>query len=81
MKLWPSSLFGRLALLLVGILALAIATTMFVFRQDRAALLLRQFGETKIVQLQSIRAGLEAVSGDVERRDDVERLARRARGG
>ena len=49
MRLWPSSLFGRLALLLVGVLALAIATTIFLFRQDRAALLLQQFGETKIV--------------------------------
>ena len=75
MRLWPSSLFGRLALLLVGVLALAIATTIFLFRQDRAALLLRQFGETKIVQLESIREALEALPAD--RPDDLERLARR----
>ena len=75
MRLWPSSLFGRLALLLVGVLALAIATTIFLFRQDRAALLLQQFGETKIVQLESIRESLEALPAD--RPDDLERLARR----
>ena len=62
MTLWPRSLFGRLALLLVGALALAIAATILVFRQDRAALLLRHFGDTKIVQLQGLRAALEDVT-------------------
>jgi len=59
MTLWPRSLFGRLAVLLVCVLALAIATTIVVFRQDRAALLLRHFGDTKIVQLQGLRAALD----------------------
>ena len=62
MTLWPRSLFGRLALLLVGVLALAIFATIAVFRQDRAALLLRHFGDTKIVQLQSLRGALEDVT-------------------
>jgi two-component system, OmpR family, osmolarity sensor histidine kinase EnvZ len=75
-KLWPSSLFGRLALLLVGVLALALATTIFLFRQDRAALLLRHFGDTKIVQLQGLRAALEGVSIE-DRRDQLGRLGRR----
>jgi two-component system osmolarity sensor histidine kinase EnvZ len=75
-RLWPSSLFGRLALLLVAVLALAITATILVFRQDRAALLLRQFGETKIVQLASLRESLETLPAD-NRRDDLERLARR----
>ena len=76
MRLWPSSLFGRLALVLVGVLAIAIATTIFLFRQDRAALLLRQFGETKIVQLESIRESLETMPAD-KAGDDLDRLARR----
>ena len=76
MKLWPSSLFGRLALLLVGVLALALTTTIFVFRQDRAALLLRHFGDTKIVQLQGVRDALEGVTPD-DRREQLGRLARR----
>ena len=76
MKLWPSSLFGRLALLLVGVLALALATTIFVFRQDRAALLLRHFGDTKIVQLQGVRDALEGVTLE-DRREQLLRLARR----
>jgi two-component system, OmpR family, osmolarity sensor histidine kinase EnvZ len=75
-KLWPSSLFGRLALLLVGVLALAIATTIFLFRQDRAALLLRHFGDTKIVQLQGVRAALEGMSLE-DRREQLGRLGRR----
>lgn len=76
MKLWPSSLFGRLALLLVGVLALALATTIFLFRQDRAALLLRHFGDTKIVQLQGVRAALEGMSLE-DRREQLGRLGRR----
>ncbi|HVE50797.1 MAG TPA: ATP-binding protein [Casimicrobiaceae bacterium] len=78
MKLWPRSLFGRLALLLVGVLALAIAATTIVFHQDRAALLLRQFGETKIVQLQGLRAALEDVTPD-NRREALTHLAERQR--
>ena len=76
MRLWPSSLFGRLALLLVGVLALAIATTIFLFRQDRAALLLRHFGDTKIVQLQGVRAALEGLTLE-DRREQLPRLGRR----
>ena len=76
MKLWPSSLFGRLALLLVGVLALALATTIFLFRQDRAELLLRQFGDTKIVQLQALRVALESIGVD-DRREQLGQLARR----
>jgi two-component system, OmpR family, osmolarity sensor histidine kinase EnvZ len=78
MRLWPRSLFGRLALLLVGVLAIAIATTIVVFRQDRAALLLRSFGDTKIVQLQSLRAALEDITPE-NRRDVLTHLADRNR--
>ena len=58
MKLWPRSLFGRLALLLLLVILISQATAIFLFRQDRAALIARQFGDTKIVQLKSLRAAL-----------------------
>lgn len=60
MTLWPRSLFGRLALLLLLVTLISQATSIFLFRQDRAALLARQFGDTKIVQLKALRAGLAA---------------------
>ncbi len=76
MRLWPSSLFGRLALLLVGVLAIAVVTTILLFRQDRAALMLRHFGDTKIVQLQGLRDALDGI-GPESRREALARLGRR----
>jgi two-component system osmolarity sensor histidine kinase EnvZ len=58
LRLWPRSLFGRLALLLLLVILISQATAIFLFRQDRAALLARQFDDTKIVQLKSLRAAL-----------------------
>jgi two-component system osmolarity sensor histidine kinase EnvZ len=58
LRLWPRSLFGRLALLLLLVICISQATAIYLFRQDRAALLARQFGDTKIVQLKSLRAAL-----------------------
>ncbi|MEO8740331.1 MAG: ATP-binding protein [Casimicrobiaceae bacterium] len=58
MRLWPRSLFGRLALLLLLVICISQVTAIYLFRQDRAALLARQFGDTKIVQLKSLRAAL-----------------------
>jgi two-component system, OmpR family, osmolarity sensor histidine kinase EnvZ len=58
LTLWPRSLFGRLALLLLLVTLVSQATAIYLFRQDRAALLSRQFGDTKIVQLKALRAGL-----------------------
>lgn len=76
MKLWPSSLFGRLALLLVGVLAIAVLATILLFRQDRAALLLRHFGDTKIVQLRGLRDALDGIGAE-NRREALGRLGRR----
>ena len=56
MTLYPRSLFGRLALLLLAVVAIALVTTIAVFRHDRAALLERAFSDTKIAQLQAVRA-------------------------
>jgi two-component system, OmpR family, osmolarity sensor histidine kinase EnvZ len=60
LRLWPRSLFGRLALLLLLVIVISQATAIFLFRQDRAALLARQFDDTKIVQLKALRAALAA---------------------
>jgi hypothetical protein len=46
LSLWPRSLFGRLALLLLLVILVSQGTAIFLFRQDRAALLARQFGDT-----------------------------------
>jgi two-component system, OmpR family, osmolarity sensor histidine kinase EnvZ len=58
--LWPRSLFGRLALLLLLVILVTQAAAIYLFRQDRAALLARQFSDTKLVQLRALRAALAA---------------------
>jgi two-component system, OmpR family, osmolarity sensor histidine kinase EnvZ len=58
LNLWPRSLFGRLALLLLLVILVSQATAIFLFRQDRADLVARHFGDTKVVQLRSLRAAL-----------------------
>ena len=63
MTLAPRSLFGRLTLLLVAVVAIATVAMILLFRQDRAALVARQFGDTKIAQLQAMRAALEGAEG------------------
>jgi two-component system osmolarity sensor histidine kinase EnvZ len=57
-SLWPRSLFGRLALLLLLVILISQAAAIYLFRQDRAALLARQFSDTKLVQLRGLRAAL-----------------------
>jgi two-component system, OmpR family, osmolarity sensor histidine kinase EnvZ len=59
----PRSLFGRLTLLLVAVVAIATVSMILLFRQDRAALVARQFSDTKIAQLQAMRAALEGAEG------------------
>jgi two-component system osmolarity sensor histidine kinase EnvZ len=73
--LWPRSLFGRLVLLLIVVVGLAALTTAVVFNRDRAALIAKQFGDTKIVQLKALRAALEGADGP-QRRETLFRLGR-----
>jgi len=73
--LLPRTLFGRLVLLLIGVVVIAAIATFAIFRQDRAALIARQFGETKLVQLQALRAALEATDASA-RRENLARLGR-----
>ena len=58
--LWPRSLFGRLALLLLAAILISEAAAIYLFRQDRAALIARQFGDTKLAQLRALRSALAA---------------------
>ncbi|HUH93959.1 MAG TPA: ATP-binding protein [Casimicrobiaceae bacterium] len=55
---WPRSLFGRLALLLIAMLLVGQVAAIYLFRLDRAALIERQFSDTKLVELRSLRAAL-----------------------
>jgi two-component system, OmpR family, osmolarity sensor histidine kinase EnvZ len=73
--LLPRSLFGRLVLLLIAVVALAALTSIVMFRHDRAELLVRQFSDTKIAQLQALRAALESADGP-NRRETLQRLNR-----
>jgi len=75
MTLVPRSLFGRLTLLLVAVVAIATVSMILLFRQDRAALVARQFSETKIAQLKALRAALEGAEGP-ERRETLQRIGR-----
>ena len=75
MTLWPRSLFGRLTLLLIAFVAIAMAATILFFRQDRAALIARAFSDTKIVQLQALRAALTEAD-TTERRQTLRDLGR-----
>ena len=75
MTLLPRSLFGRLVLLLVSVVALAVLTSVVLFRHDRAELLVRQFSDTKLAQLQALRAALESADGP-HRKETLQRLNR-----
>ena len=75
MTFLPRSLFGRLALLLLAVVGAALAATILFFSQDRVSLLARQFSDTKIVQLQAVRAALEA-NDTPERRESLGRIGR-----
>ena len=73
--LWPRSLFGRLILLLVAVVALVALATFVLFNRDRAALIARQFNDTKLVQVKALRAALEGADGP-SRRETLARLGR-----
>ncbi|MCC6196386.1 MAG: HAMP domain-containing protein [Burkholderiales bacterium] len=75
MILLPRSLFGRLTLLLIAVVALAVLASIVLLRVERSNLITRQLSETKIVQLQAIRAAL-AGTDDPERSETLEELAR-----
>ena len=75
MTLLPRSLFGRLVLLLVTVVALSALTSAILFRAERANLLNRHLSETKLVQLQAIRSALEGADGP-ERRETLARIGR-----
>ncbi|MCC7114966.1 MAG: HAMP domain-containing protein [Burkholderiales bacterium] len=75
MTLYPRSLFGRLALLLVAVVTIATVSMIALFRQDRAALITRQVTEARVTQLKALRAAIEE-SGAPGRRDVLMRIGR-----
>ncbi len=75
MTFWPRSLFGRLTLLLITVVAISLAATILFFRHERAALLERQFNDTRLVQLQALRATLES-TGAGERPEMLQAIGR-----
>ena len=62
----PKTLFWRLVILLMASLAVAVLAVIFLFRQDRATLIARNFTEAKIAQIESLRAALTAASTDAK---------------
>ena len=60
----PKTLFWRLAALLMIALAVAVLAMVFLFRQDRATLIARNFTEAKMEQIEALRATLAKVSVD-----------------
>ncbi len=75
MTLLPRSLFGRLVALLIAVVALAVLASVLLFRIERANLINRQLSETKLVQLQAIRAALASADGPA-RREYLDELSR-----
>ena len=61
----PKTLFWRLVILLMASIAIAVLAMTFLFRQDRASLIARNFTEAKIAQIESLRAALTKASTDV----------------
>ena len=60
----PKTLFWRLAALLMVALAVAVLAMVFLFRQDRATLIARNFTEAKMEQIEALRATLAKVATD-----------------
>ncbi|MEO8135062.1 MAG: ATP-binding protein [Betaproteobacteria bacterium] len=71
----PRSLFGRLALLLIAVTAVGFVAALLIFRYDRATLTERQFSDTKIVQLETLRAALSSLQSQ-DRPGFLRRLGR-----
>ena len=75
----PKTLFWRLAALLMISLAVAVVAMVFLFRQDRATLIARNFTEAKMEQIEALRATLAKVPVDesvVRPQLQLQRLAR-----
>ena len=71
----PKSLFWRLAMLLMVALAVAVLAMVFLFRQDRASLIARNFSEAKLAQVEALRATLNNMAAD-DRPDKPDRPGR-----
>jgi two-component system, OmpR family, osmolarity sensor histidine kinase EnvZ len=73
-KLLPKSLFTRLLLLLAVAIVVATLTLAYVFRQDRATLIARNFTDDKMQQIEALRDALAKLPDD--KQQTVQPLAR-----
>jgi two-component system osmolarity sensor histidine kinase EnvZ len=71
----PRSLFGRIALLLFAVITIGFLAALAIFRYDRATFAERQFGDQKIVQLETLRAALSSLQSQ-DRQNFLRRLGR-----
>ena len=60
----PRSLFWRMVALLLVALTVAVLAMVFLFRQDRAGLIARNFSEAKIAQIEALRNALNKFAGE-----------------
>ncbi len=77
MSLLPKSLFARLTLLLIAAVVIAVVSFVFLFRQDRATLVERNFTDAKVQQIEALREALLRLPDD--RGVTVQPLAREFR--
>ena len=71
----PRSLFGRLALLMIAVTAMGFIAALLIFRYDRASMTERNFSDTKIVQIETLRAALASMQQE-ERPGFLRRLGK-----
>jgi two-component system, OmpR family, osmolarity sensor histidine kinase EnvZ len=64
MRLLPQSLFARLVLLLTAAMMIAVISMIYLFRQDRATLVARNFTDEKVQQVEALREALSKLPDD-----------------
>ncbi|TAG06219.1 MAG: HAMP domain-containing protein [Betaproteobacteria bacterium] len=77
MKLLPKSLFARLVLLIAATVVIAVVSLSFLFRQDRATLIARNFTDARMAEIEALRDALVKLPDD--RPMSVQPLAREFR--
>ncbi|MCX8098279.1 MAG: ATP-binding protein [Casimicrobiaceae bacterium] len=60
LHLLPRSLFGRLALLVIGSIVVSVVVTLALLREDRARLVANHFTESRLAQIEALRDLLRA---------------------
>ncbi len=77
MKFLPKSLFARLVLLIAAAVVIAVVSLGYLFRQDRATLIARNFTDARLAEIEALRDALVKLPDD--RPPSVQPLAREYR--